>query len=311
MSPTAILIDRLSHSYNGRPALEELSISVEVGEIFGLLGPNGGGKTTLFRILATLLPIQSGHVEILGLDPSRNAGDVRRLIGVTFQSPSVDGRLTVAENLKHQAHLYGLRGRKLALRMERLVSQFGLNDRLQQQVDTLSGGFKRRVELAKGLLHEPGVLLLDEPGTGLDPGARHDLWRYLRGLQSELNVTVLVTTHLMEEADECDRLAILDRGRFVAGGTPVELRASIGGECLSIHSARPSVLSERIEAEFGVTVCRIGDVLRIEQQRGHELLRALVDRFGDEIESVSLGRPTLRDVFMARTGHVFEGESPA
>jgi len=179
-----------------------------------MLGPNGGGKTTLFRILATLLPVQSGHAALMGLDLSSEPQAVRRLIGVTFQSPSVDGKLTVAENLRTQAHMYGLSGSLAASRIDELLGKLGLGDRRHDRVDSLSGGLKRRVEVAKCLLHRPRVLLLDEPSTGLDPGARHDLWEYLSRLRRDEGTTVLVTTHLMEEAERCDRLGILDRGRF-------------------------------------------------------------------------------------------------
>ena len=305
MSGAAVVVRDVGFRYGEREALVGVEFSVERGEIFGLLGPNGGGKTTLFRLLATLLPLQSGEVRLLGCDVASQAQAVRRRIGVTFQSPSVDGKLTVAENLRHQAHLYGLFGREAALRIGELVSQLGLADRVRQAVGSLSGGLKRRVEIAKSLLHRPGLLLLDEPSTGLDPGARHDLWAYLTRLREERRVTILVTTHLMDEAEKCDRLGILDRGRLVARGTPDELRQSVGGDCLTIQSADPRALSERIASTFGVTPLCIGDSLRIEREAGHELLRDLVVAFPAEIVAVSLAKPTLEDVFIARTGHRF------
>lgn len=305
MSESAVVVRDVGFRYGAREALVGVGFSVERGEIFALLGPNGGGKTTLFRLLATLLPMQAGEVRLLGCDVASQAQAVRRRIGVTFQSPSVDGKLTVAENLRHQAHLYGLFGREVAARIEELVGQLGLADRLRQTVGSLSGGLKRRVEIAKSLLHRPGLLLLDEPSTGLDPGARHDLWAYLTRLREERGVTVLVTTHLMDEAERCDRLGILDRGRLVVLGTPDELRLSVGGDCLTIQSGDPSGLAERIASRFGVTPLRIGDTLRIERESGHELLRDLVAAFPAEITAVSLAKPTLEDVFIARTGHRF------
>ena len=184
-----------------------------------------------------------------------------------------------------------------------------MTDRAADQAETLSGGLKRRVEIAKGLLHDPQLLLLDEPSTGLDPGARCDLWQCVRQLRREVGVTVLVTTHLMEEAELCDRLGILDRGSLVALGTPEELRASIGGDCLNVHCDDPETLREQIAERFDVTPARVGDVLRIERDRGHELLRELVETFGGEISSVSLGKPTLEDVFIDRTGHRFWDET--
>jgi ABC-2 type transport system ATP-binding protein len=194
----AIEVRGLSHSYGERRALDGVEFSVEAGTIFGLLGPNGGGKTTLFRLLSTLLPIQAGQARVLGLDLAREPNEVRKHIGVTFQSPSIDPKLTVGENLKYQGQIYGLFGAALRQRIDLLAEKLGLRERLGERAETLSGGLKRRVEIAKGLLHRPQLLLLDEPSTGLDPGARHDLWRYLRGLREEDGVTVLVTTHLME-----------------------------------------------------------------------------------------------------------------
>jgi ABC-2 type transport system ATP-binding protein len=305
MSPPAVCVDEVSHRYGNQPALDGVSFSVEQGEIFGLLGPNGGGKTTLFRILSTLLSIQNGSVRIFDCDVANQPDVIRHMIGVTFQSPSLDPKLTVYENLKHQSHLYGLCGKAMRNRIDNLLSRLGLTDRRSDRVESLSGGLKRRVEIAKGLLHNPRLLLLDEPSTGLDPGARHDVWRYLRQLRDESDVTTLVTTHLMEEAEHCDRLGILDRGQLVAVGTPDELRASVGGDCLTIQTEQADGLAQRIEDRFGVKPQHLGGSLRIEQEAGHELLRDLVAAFPDDITSVSLGKPTLEDVFITHTGHRF------
>ncbi|HEY2894448.1 MAG TPA: ATP-binding cassette domain-containing protein, partial [Pirellulales bacterium] len=254
-STAAISVNGLSHWYGSRQALQDVIFDVPGGEIFGLLGPNGGGKTTLFRILATLLPIQQGMVQLLELDVAREPSRVRGLIGVTFQSPSLDRKLTVRENLVSQGYLYGLSGARLRNRIETLLDKLGLADRARDRAESLSGGLARRVEIAKGLLHQPQVLLLDEPSTGLDPGARLDLWRYLRLLRDESGVTVLVTTHLMEEAEHCHKLAILDSGRLVALGTSAQLRAQIGGDCLTIQTAVPEELARRIGERFQVA-CR-------------------------------------------------------
>ena len=301
----AVVIRDVVHTYGSRTALDGVGFTVASGEIFGLLGPNGGGKTTLFRLMATLLPIQSGTVQLLGFDAARDPSTVRSQIGVTFQSPSVDGKLTVQENLRHQAHLYGLWGAAATLRISELLDQLGLAERARQRVDELSGGLKRRVEIAKSLLHAPQLLLLDEPSTGLDPGARHDLWNYLNRLRDERQVTILVTTHLMDEAEHCDRLGILDRGKLVALGTPDSLRCSVGGDCLTVRSAAPEALAARITEKFGLVPRLIAQDLRIEHSAGHELLRDLVAAFPDEISAVSLSKPTLEDVFIAQTGHHF------
>jgi ABC-2 type transport system ATP-binding protein len=307
----AVSVAGLRHRYGDREALAGIDFAVATGECFGMLGPNGGGKSTLFRLLATLLPIQAGTAILLGIDVARDPQAVRRLIGVTFQSPSVDGKLTVFENLLHQSHLYGLSGKTATSRIDELLDRLGLADRCRDRVDALSGGLKRRVEVAKSLLHRPRVLLLDEPSTGLDPGARHELWDYLSNLRRDEGTTILVTTHLMEDAERCDRLGILDRGRIVALGAPDELRLSVGGDCLTIQSGGPAALAERITTRFQVVPRQIGDSLRIERHAGHELLREIVMAFPNEITAISLAKPTLEDVFIARTGHRFWESEPS
>ena len=303
--PSLVEVADVVFQYGERRALDGVSFSVAEGEIFGLLGPNGGGKTTLFRLLATLLPLQDGSIHIEGIDLARDPDQARRLLGITFQSPSLDGKLTVRENLVHQGHLYGLRGGALAGRIDAAVAAVGLSERLSDRVETLSGGLKRRVEIAKSLLHDPKVLVLDEPTTGLDPGVRSDLWEFLFELRSERNVTVLVTTHLMDEAERCDRLAILDRGGIVALGTPEELRSAIGGECLTIDASQPAALAAKIRERFGVDVRVLDDALRIEHPQAVELLRDIAATFRDDVRSLSVSKPTLEDVFLARTGRRF------
>ncbi len=308
--PPAVSVAAVEHRYGDRLALSGVSFDVAAREIFGLLGPNGGGKTTLFRLLSTSLPLQAGSIAILGHDVARDAHAVRQRIGVTFQSPSLDRKLTVLENLQHQGHLYGLSGQNLRSRMDRLLEQLGLTDRKAEIAGKLSGGLQRRVEIAKGMLHDPQVLLLDEPSTGLDPGARHDLWRYLGQLRDS-GVTVLVTTHLMEEAEKCDRLGILDRGNLVALGSPLELRSSIGGDCVTLSSPAPDRLQALITDQFRLPVQRLGETLRVEHAQGHELLRDIVAAAGDLVTTCTLGKPTLEDVFIQRTGHRFwDGELP-
>ena len=304
----AIDIQGLSHRYGDRAALSEISFSVAEREIFGLLGPNGGGKTTLFRLLSTLLPIQTGAARIFGCKLAAQQSQVRALIGVVFQSPSLDRMLTVSENLRHQGHLYGLRGAELRQRIAERLERLGLAGRAGDRVASLSGGLQRRVEIAKGLLHNPRLLLLDEPSTGLDPGARDDLWRYLRQLRDSAGVTVLVTTHLMEEAEHCGQLAILDQGRLVAQGPPAELKSTVGGDCITITSDAPQQLAEQIAGRFQVTPQMIAGNLRIEQAGGHDLVRELAVAFPDRVKTITLGKPTLQDVFIHVTGHQFWGE---
>jgi ABC-2 type transport system ATP-binding protein len=214
----------------------------------------------------------------------------------------LDKKLKVQENLAHQGHLYGLAGSALRERIDHLLSEFNLRDRADDLVETLSGGLQRRVEIAKSLLHRPELLLLDEPSTGLDPGARIDLWQTLYRLRDQQNVTVLLTTHLMEEAERCDRVAIIDHGKIVAEGEPEELRAGIGGDVISARSQNATSLGERITKSLGVEVSVLNDEVRIEEREGPSFITRLVEAFPGEIDSVTLAKPTLEDVFIARTG---------
>jgi ABC-2 type transport system ATP-binding protein len=303
-----IELDRLTHDYGSRLALDGLTFRVQPAEIFGLLGPNGSGKTTLFRILSTLMVPTGGHARIAGFDVAADPNRVRQHTGIVFQATSLDIKLTVAENLMHQGHLYGLRGSRLQARAKEVLARVGLTDRAKDMVETLSGGQKRRIELAKGLIHSPSVLLLDEPTTGLDPGARIDLWNYLRILRDEQGVTVLVTTHLMEEAESCDRLAILSAGKLVALGTPTELKAQIGGDMVQFETRNPDVASELasgIAQQFAVVPTVVGNSVRIEREQGHRFLTEVVEAFPGLVQSVSVAKPSLEDVFIQRTGHRF------
>jgi ABC-2 type transport system ATP-binding protein len=305
----AISIRDLTYAYGPRTALSGVNFDVQPGEACGLLGPNGSGKSTLFRILSTLQRPQGGSATILGADVRTRPDDVRRQIGVVFQSPSIDRRLTVAENLRHQGHLYGLRGDALRLRIDELLGRLALADRRDDIAATLSGGQQRRVELAKGLLHRPRVLLLDEPSTGLDPAARIALREELARLRSEDEITILLTTHILDEADHCDRIVILDLGRIVEIGKPAELKGRIVGDCVVVHGADLDGLAARMRERLGVVPRKVDSSLRIESARGHELIARLVDAFGSEIESVTLARPTLEDVFIDRTGRRLDAEA--
>jgi len=304
----AVEIFDVSHRYGERLALDGVSFDVRNGEIFALLGPNGGGKTTLFRLLSTLIPLQAGAIRVLGSDVGREVDRVRRTIGVVFQAPSLDKKLSVVENLRHQGHLYALRGRELETRIDEMLTRLRLTDRRNDLVETLSGGLRRRVELAKGMLHDPRVLILDEPSTGLDPGARADLWEYLRLVRKEQGTTVVLTTHLLEEADKADRLAILDRGKLVALDTPDALRATVGGDSLTIETEDPERLIAGLAERFGFVARRIDDAVRIEQADGHRWVAQVVEAFPGAVKSVTLGKPTLEDVFINRTGHRFLSE---
>jgi ABC-2 type transport system ATP-binding protein len=308
-SPSAVIsVQDVIHRYGDRTALNGVSFDVQPAELFGLLGPNGSGKTTLFRILSTLMVPVGGRATILGFDVACNPNRVRRDIGVVFQTQSIDEKLTAAENLMHQGHLYGLRGAALKARIQEMLTRVGLADRANEKAETFSGGMQRRLELGKGLLHHPSVLLLDEPTTGLDPGARRDLWQYLAILRDQEHVTVIVTTHLMEEAERCDRLVILNQGRVVALGTPNELKQEIGGDVIVLDSHDPDSLAQGIAARFDQETTVIEGKVRLERENGHRFITDLVEAFPGKIEAVSVSKPTLEDVFIRRTGHRFWNE---
>jgi ABC-2 type transport system ATP-binding protein len=298
-------VSKITHRYGDRVALNEVSFDVPAAEIFGLLGPNGSGKTSLFRILSTLMLPSGGSASIMNSDVATRSNAVRREIGVVFQAQSVDIKLSAAENLTHQGHLYGLRGNALQARVKEMLGRVGLSDRANDRVETFSGGMQRRVELAKGLLHRPSVLLLDEPTTGLDPGARRDLWKYLNILRDSEGVTIMVTTHLMEEAEHCDRLAILNEGNLVALGTPAELKSEIGGDVVVLEATDAPSLAAGIKTRFGLNAVVLGDKVRLEIKNGHRFVTDVVEAFPREITSVSVSKPSIEDVFIARTGHRF------
>jgi len=301
-----IQVQNLTHRYGDRVALSNVSFEVKTGEIFGLLGPNGGGKSTLFRILATMMAPTEGHAILDGHDVEREPGAVRREIGVVFQTQSLDRALTVEENLRAQGHLHGLSGHLLRDRMNRAMERLGLKDRRKDLVEALSGGLRRRVEIAKALLHQPKVLLMDEASSGLDPAARRELSRHIESLREHEGVTILLTTHIMEEADRCDRLVLLHQGNIVAQGSSAELRARIGGDVVVLETTDSKSLAASIEQRFGMCpVVRDGQV-RVEIQNGHRFIAEVVEAFPGTVESVGLHKPTLEDVFVRETGASFE-----
>jgi ABC-2 type transport system ATP-binding protein len=304
----AVDIAHLAHRYGEHEAIRDLSLTVQEREIFALLGPNGSGKTTLFRVLSTLIPIQQGEVRILGLDLRREASAIRAQLGVVFQSPSIDKKLTVLENVIHHGRLYGLGGRDLHTRADEMLTRLGLADRSRDLVEKLSGGLRRRVELATGMLHRPRLLLLDEPSTGLDPGARSDLWQYLEQVRDNDGVTVVVTTHLLEEAERADRIAIMHKGQLAALDTPGALQAAVGGDAITIRTKDPAALSAEIQKQFNISAMVLDNSVRLEQPNGHQWIPRLVEAFPDRTESITLGRPTLEDVFIHFTGHRFWNE---
>ena len=298
-------VENLSHAYGDRIALADVSFRINAGEIFSFLGPNGSGKSTLFKILATLIPVEHGEVTLLGHNLARESGQVRKHLGVVFQHPSLDLKLTVAENLRHHGHLYGMWGADLKRRVGEVLNQQDLTDRAGDLVETLSGGLRRRAELAKTLLHRPRLLLLDEPSTGLDPIARRKLLESLDNLRKTAEVTVILTTHNLDEAETCDRVGILNSGELVAVGAPDELKSRISGDIVIVDSPAPNQLAPKISRQFGYRVATDDDVLRVECDRGHEFVRDVVAAFPSEIRAARFGKPTLEDVFIRLTGRNF------
>lgn len=307
----AVETNDLGRNFGPRAALSGVTLSIRAGEMFALLGPNGSGKTTLFRILSTLLAPSAGTARVGGCDVVGEAMAVRHQIGVVFQSPALDPQLTVEENLRCAGNLYGLRGADLAARGRTAAEALGLSDRLSDRVQSLSGGLQRRVEIAKCLLPRPRVLLLDEPSTGLDPAAREGLRVTLERVRRESGVTVVMTTHLLEEAERCDRVAILHRGRLVACETPAELRGRLGTDVAVVSGPEPESLAARVREMFGWPLSIRGEHLRVEVPAGGDAAGRLVSALGAAADTVTVGRPTLEDVFLDLTGEPLRGEEEA
>jgi ABC-2 type transport system ATP-binding protein len=313
-SSTAVRAEGLGHEYGARTALDRLDLSLPEGAMVALLGPNGGGKTTLFRILATLLRPTRGTAFVFGNEVARRPEAVRRTLGVVFQAPALDRLLTVRENLEVQGRLYGLRRRQLDQAVAEAVARLGLEGREADRVGTLSGGLARRVEIAKSLLHRPRLLLLDEPSTGLDPAARGALGEHLRERVRRDGVTVVLTTHILEEAERADRVAILDAGRLVACGHPETLKEEIGGQVVLLRP-RAEVLADgpalerlcrEVAALCGRAPALLDGTLRLESAEAPRLVERLTEGLADRFDSVTVARPTLLDVFVRRTGRRFD-----
>jgi ABC-2 type transport system ATP-binding protein len=303
--PASITLRNLTFAYGERPVLNDVSLSVEEGELFGVLGPNGSGKSTLFKLLSGIMLPSSGMFEIQKKIGKVKGGGIARELGVVFQSPALDLNLTIAENLLYHGRFYFLSDKEIRESMHAILKEFEMLDRADDRVVTLSGGLRRRVELAKGMLHNPSVLVLDEPSTGLDPGARLDFWNYVLRMRRSNSRTILLTTHLLEEAERCDRIIILDKGRVVVSGRPADLKSEIGGDVLSIQAHNPEVFAERLRSTFGGNARVVDGIVRLERREGHRFIPTLVEKFPGEVISVTLGKPTLEDVFIKHTGHRF------
>ncbi len=299
---SAISVRQLTKSYGSVLAVGGVDFDVERGETFGFLGPNGAGKSTTIRILCTLARPTSGDATICGFDVRNEREEVRRRIGLVFQDSTLDGYLTAEQNLRFHAELYGVPKRLARRRIGDVLEMVGLADRRSSTVDTFSGGMKRRLEIARGLLHAPQVLFLDEPTVGLDPQTRASIWEYINVLKRDTDLTVFLTTHYMDEAENCDRIAIIDGGRLVALDTPAALKAAVGQDRVQIRTADDVAATARLREHFGIEASIHDGMLTFSVARGEQFVPRLFAELGTPIHSVHVARPSLDDVFMAHTG---------
>ncbi len=301
-----IRIQNLIHRYEFVIALKGVSFEVREGEIFGLLGPNGGGKSTLFRILSTNLFPTSGEIFYRKWNLLEEPDEIRKRISVIFQNPSIDEKLTVEENLYYHGMLYHLKRHEIKENIARLLDQFGLSERKHAKAEQLSGGMKRKVEIAKGLISNPELVIMDEPGTGLDPGSRDDLWQLIEEINRKNLTTFLITTHIMEEAENCHRVGILESGQLAVVGKPADLKRRVGAEMVEIQSNKCARLMEKLENEYSISPEIIEDTLYFEHDEGHRLLTKIIETSPELVEQISVRNPSMSDVFRLHTGNTYK-----
>jgi len=299
-------VDNLSKKFGELTAVDGVSFAVGAGEIFGFLGPNGAGKSTTIKILATLLKPTSGRARLAGHDVATHPNDVRQAIGLVFQDPSLDIRLTADENLKFHAMLYNVSKDVFKARADQVLRMVDLLDRRSSLVMTFSGGMKRRLEIARGLLHHPKVLFLDEPTLGLDVQTRNAIWQHVRALRDQVGTTVFMTTHYMDEAENCDRIAVIDNGRIQAIDTPAALKQRIGGDKIIVGG--DAALEQDLRARYDVDVQRVEGMFHFQMAGGAQFVPRLISDFGGRITSVQIKQPSLDDVFLSLTGHAIRAE---
>jgi ABC-2 type transport system ATP-binding protein len=298
----AIEVNGLVRRFKAFTAVDGISFTVNPGEVFGFLGPNGAGKTTTVRMLCTLIRPSGGTAEVAGFDLVRRHNDVRRSIGIIFQDPSLDDRLTARENLRFHAMVYKVPRAEVNTRIAETLEWMELADRANEIVRNFSGGMKRRLEIARGLLHAPKVLFLDEPTLGLDPQTRSRIWERLQKLRQERGTTIFLTTHYMDEAENCDRIAIIDHGRIIALDTPARLKAQVQGDCIHLETADDAAAEAEVKQRYGVEVVRDATGLHFEVESGAAFVPGLVRELSVPVRTVSVRPPTLEDVFLKMTG---------
>ncbi|HEB12879.1 MAG TPA: ATP-binding cassette domain-containing protein [Actinobacteria bacterium] len=290
-------------------AVRGVSFNVAAGEIFGFLGPNGAGKTTTINILCTLVVPDSGVATLAGFDVVKQPEKVRSSIGIVFQDPSLDERLTAEENLQFHGMIYGVPKAQRNERISNVMNMVELWDRRHDIVKTFSGGMKRRLEIARGLMHHPRVLFLDEPTLGLDPQTRNRIWKYIRELRDRENITIFLTTHYMDEAENCDRIAIIDNGRIISLDTPEKLKKMVGGDVITVSTSDNKAAMAQLAKSHDIESIEQDSKIVFEVSDGETFLPKLVHAISVSIDSVSLRRPTLDDVFLKLTGHTIREES--
>jgi len=298
----AIVAEHLSRRFAATVAVDDISFTAHEGEFFGFLGPNGAGKTTTISMLCTLLPPTGGSAWVNGYDIATQADEVRRSIGLVFQDPTLDDRLTAAENLEFHARIYHVPRAEWVPRREQLLRMVDLWDRRDHLVRTFSGGMRRRLEVARGLLHHPRVLFLDEPTLGLDPQTRETIWSYLLRLREQERLTLFLTTHYMEETERCNRIAIIDHGKIIALDSPSGLKARVGGDVIRLEVDDPALARANLRDTFGIDATEVDGGLRLEVRDGAHLIPRLVGEIGVPVRAVTLRAPTLDDVFLSLTG---------
>ncbi len=300
--PPAIVVRELAKDFGEVKAVRGVDFEVATGEVFGFLGPNGAGKTTTINMLCTLAKPTAGSATVAGHDVVTERDDVRRNIGLVFQDPTLDGYLTGEQNLKLHAELYGVQSQLVAPRMQQVMTMVGLWDRKDSPVATYSGGMRRRLEIARGLMHSPRVLFLDEPTIGLDPQTRRSIWTYIRELKQREEITIFMTTHYMDEAEWCDRIAIMDHGEIVALDAPETLKEQVGTDRVTIHTDDDQAAIAAIRERFGIEAKVSEGAVTFGVPGGEEFVPRLFAELGIPIKAVSVSRPTLDDVFMSYTG---------
>ena len=308
----AIQIRNLSKKFNNLVAVDNISFDIEQGEIFGLLGPNGAGKTTTLSMLSTMLRPTSGSASINGIDIEKDEDGVRKSIGIVFQDQSLDEELTAWENMDFHGRLYRIPAETRKQRITELLALVELEDRKDDIVKTFSGGMRRRLEIARGLLHHPSVLFLDEPTLGLDPQTRNHLWQYIATLAKEKGITIILTTHYMDEADRlCNRIAIIDHGKIIALDTPENLKDGIGGDVVTIKSPDPAAIVAVLTEPWITRMEKHHDEVNISLQNAEQHISTIVTLLNTHrvpIESIAIHKPTLEDVFLSFTGKTIREE---